>query len=751
MLTPQQIDEISFHKAKFGGYDMASVDAFLEPLTEDYVTLYKENALLKSKMRTLVEKLEESRKNENGSREALENAKKNADKLIAEAQEKARKASEAIVREAREKAAGILAAAQAAADEAARKAATQAPAQTADDRKYPDSRIDSIQAQLNACIEALEQMRAEACEAERAEAPKAQTAAEIAEEPKHQPSVERPWMKFYPPEVSQMAVPELNLNQFLKLTCRGEHLNVIHYYGTDITWKRFNSLVEKTARAMRAMGLGEGDQIPVLMQATPEYLAILLAAERIGASLLMRDNTIEENAEAIAKSGATIMFTHDYVSQEEVDAYLAAGIEKIVTIDPLNYAIRPEIPKYIMRNLKSRYHGKVNAGNALISWYDFQDEGEEFSGTVDADINPDRPLFRAYTSGSTGKSKQVIHSSRTMLGVICQMTGYGSSDDFRPTWMHTILPPALIAVTVSMLLVPMAGNRLLILNPFVDVQDIDLELMRYKPNTWPLIPMFMEILMRSERIPADYDMSHLLTCGAGAEASNNGQIRRAQQFLESHNCHVQFSTSYGQSEAASNITFPAPGYEFGNGNVGIPMPLNVMGIFRGTRECSYNTLGEICATGPGMMLGYDNEEATSNAPVRHDDGMLWLHTGDTGYVNEDGVFFTLGRGLTKRWNEDPLKQSRLVDIQMENLISDAQIPGVKDCFFVTRPDKEHEGFFVPYMYVVLEEGVEVADVRVRAHDALNPHQYPVEIIQIPERPFYHFKTNRLHMEAPFAR
>ena len=62
MLTPQQIDQISFGRATFGGYDMEDVDEFLTPLTEDYVTLYKENALLKSKMRVLVGKLEEYRK-----------------------------------------------------------------------------------------------------------------------------------------------------------------------------------------------------------------------------------------------------------------------------------------------------------------------------------------------------------------------------------------------------------------------------------------------------------------------------------------------------------------------------------------------------------------------------------------------------------------------------------------------------------------------------------------------------------------
>ena len=59
MFTPQQIDQVSFGRSTFGGYDMQQVDEFLEPLTEDYVTLYKENALLKSKMRVLVGKLEE--------------------------------------------------------------------------------------------------------------------------------------------------------------------------------------------------------------------------------------------------------------------------------------------------------------------------------------------------------------------------------------------------------------------------------------------------------------------------------------------------------------------------------------------------------------------------------------------------------------------------------------------------------------------------------------------------------------------
>ena len=88
MFTPQQIDQISFSRATFGGYDMQAVDEFLEPLTEDYVTLYKENALLKSKMRVLVGKLEEYRNNEASMKDAIVNAQKTCDMMVKEAEAK---------------------------------------------------------------------------------------------------------------------------------------------------------------------------------------------------------------------------------------------------------------------------------------------------------------------------------------------------------------------------------------------------------------------------------------------------------------------------------------------------------------------------------------------------------------------------------------------------------------------------------------------------------------------------------------
>ncbi len=88
MFTPQQIEEQTFVKAVFGGYDMQSVDDFLGPLTEDYVVLYKENAVLKSKMKVLVEKLEEYRSQEDSMKKALMAAQQTADNMIAATQKK---------------------------------------------------------------------------------------------------------------------------------------------------------------------------------------------------------------------------------------------------------------------------------------------------------------------------------------------------------------------------------------------------------------------------------------------------------------------------------------------------------------------------------------------------------------------------------------------------------------------------------------------------------------------------------------
>ena len=147
MFTPQQIDQIAFKSAAFNGYDKKSVDEVLEPLTEDYITLYKENALLKSKMRVLVSKLEEYRKNETSMKDAIVNAQKTCDKMVKEAEAKCTQmltdANAAAALNAKN-ADSLIAAEEARVEEAKRAAA---------------AKIEEIQEQIRSCIQALDRIK----------------------------------------------------------------------------------------------------------------------------------------------------------------------------------------------------------------------------------------------------------------------------------------------------------------------------------------------------------------------------------------------------------------------------------------------------------------------------------------------------------------------------------------------------------------------------------------------------------------
>ena len=147
MFTPQQIEQISFGKQTFGGYDMQSVDEFLEPLTEDYITLYKENALLKSKMRVLVTKLEEYRENEASMKDAIVNAQKTCDLMVKEAEEKCKQMlneANAAAAENSKNTDALIAQENARVEEAKQAAATK---------------IAEIEEQVKSCLRSLERIR----------------------------------------------------------------------------------------------------------------------------------------------------------------------------------------------------------------------------------------------------------------------------------------------------------------------------------------------------------------------------------------------------------------------------------------------------------------------------------------------------------------------------------------------------------------------------------------------------------------
>ena len=148
MFTPQQIEEVFFRDASFNGYNKRDVDQFLEPLTEDYITLYKENALLKSKMRILVSKLEEYRNTEASMKDAIVNAQKTCDLMVKEAESKC---------------AAMLGEASEAATRNALNAKVQIHAEEAkveEAKRIAAAKITELEQQFQSCLEALGAIKA---------------------------------------------------------------------------------------------------------------------------------------------------------------------------------------------------------------------------------------------------------------------------------------------------------------------------------------------------------------------------------------------------------------------------------------------------------------------------------------------------------------------------------------------------------------------------------------------------------------
>ena len=558
-------------------------------------------------------------------------------------------------------------------------------------------------------------------------------------------SVDKPWLQFYPEALRNVEVPTITVETFLRAKNPDKNKIAFEYYGNKITWKEFWGEVDKAAKSLKILGFGEGNRIPVFLQSVPAHFILLIAAERIGAAIICRDDIPEELCFAIRKSKSETAFVMDYTSKSDEDLFRATTpMKRVIKVSPYDYADRKSVPDYVEKEIASRYTGAIETTEGDLTWDEFLALGKDYTEDYMAQEDVNRPVFGAYTSGSTGISKLVIHSSSNIVATAFQMSIFIPPSDVPEKWWLPILPPALIAVTVSMAIFPLSAGLIMVLDPFCPLEDIDIAFMEQKPNFWALIPMFCEMLMKSDRIPEDYDMSHLRSIGTGAEAMNERKTQEVEAFFHKHNVKATLSAGYGQSEGCSNFTLPNPMFPLVDGCVGMPMPATTMAVFsEDLEELNYGEIGELCMTGPAMMLhyaGWRGDELTERTLINHPDGNCWLHTGDKAYINEHGIVYILGRGTTKRFGGGELYMMRMETKAV-------RVAGVEDGFFCFVPDQDHEGYFLPYFFVILDETKSLDEVKAGLADALEEYEYPVDIRVIKERPYFHFKTNRKELTA----
>lgn len=563
------------------------------------------------------------------------------------------------------------------------------------------------------------------------------------------PSIDKTWLKHYPEFLFTQRKPCHSIYEKLRAIWTEDNETIINYYDTQITTKEFFDKVHSVAKALCSIGVKEGDSIAVSLESVPEFLELFLACELVGCSVKNFIEPITEAVELINSCTSEFYFTHDYMSQEDGEVvYEKTHIKHIVVVNPL-YSTDSKIGirDNIQKNIQEYYVGAKSEDARNILWADFLDGAKNIDKLPT--IKNGNILFSAFTSGTSGKPKEVLHTSESLMGVINQLALFPSHEKGKDTWLLTILPPSLVAVVVAMMLYPLADGKRLILDPFCKLEDLDIEMMHYEPNCWGLIPIFFNAILESKRIPDDYDMSYFKLFGFGAEPMTNKFISRVQEFLDKHNCQAPFSSGYGQSEGGSDFTVCIGREMIASGSAGMPLIDTTISVFEPgtTNELRYGEVGEVCKTGPGLMVGYADVEKTKEVLKQHSDGKVWLHTGDYGFMIPEGLLFVLGRQGIKVYPD-----KTVYPLGIENKI--LTMNGIKEAIIVSGKDIQNEGFERPYLFIILEENVDKAklmqELKEHIEKVLPMEERPADIFVIDKKPVSHFKTDRKYLRDTYG-
>lgn len=200
-------------------------------------------------------------------------------------------------------------------------------------------------------------------------------------------------------------------------------------------------------------------------------------------------------------------------------------------------------------------------------------------------------------------------------------------------------------------------------------------------------------------------MSHLKGIFSGGDSLSVELKSKVDNFLHEHGSTEQVREGYGMTESVTACCL-TPRFTYKEGSIGIPFPDTYFKICAPAShdEVPYGTIGELCISGPSVMQGYmDNPKETAQTLQLHEDGQVWLHTGDLGTMDEDGFIYFKQRLkrmiITSGYNVYPSQVENIIDAHPDVLMS--TVIGVKDSYRMQRIKA----------FIVLKPGIEASDAR----------------------------------------
>lgn len=505
------------------------------------------------------------------------------------------------------------------------------------------------------------------------------------------------WFQYYGDTPKTLDYPDISLFDMVKNTKEqyGDYI-AYDFMGKSASYNVFLEEIELCAKALLAHGVKRGDAVTVCLPNVPQAIIMFYAINRIGAVASMVHPLSAEQEIAFylneCKSRIAITLTRFYNKFEAIKE--KTDLETVICA-----TIGESLPK--VKGFFYQFIGhepKVKDDGVAISWKAFLKKGKTYESEITYKGKGEDAAAVLFSGGTTGTSKGILLTNLNFNALAMQTDAAGQCL-FPGGVMLSIMPVFHgfgLGIGIHTML---AFGAKCVLIPQINIAEFAKLFKKYRPNYMAGVPTLFEAMMRNEDMK-HADLSCLKGLFSGGDSLSIELKKKVDTFIKERGATIQVREGYGTTECvtASCLT-PAEYYR--EGSIGIPFPDTFYKIVvpETLDEAPAGEMGEICIAGPTLMKEYINHpEETAQTLKEHADGTTYLHTGDLGYMDEDGFVYFVQRLkrmiITSGYNVYPSQIENVIDSHEAVLMS--TVIGVRDnykmqrvkAFIVLRPGFE---------------------------------------------------------------
>ena len=449
----------------------------------------------------------------------------------------------------------------------------------------------------------------------------------------------RPWLKGYPPDVPWDSVftPGLVGTLLDDAVAASGARPCTNFMGRRLSYAEIGALSDRAAKGLRALGVGEGVKVGLLLPNSPTFIIFYFGVLKAGGTVVNFNPlySLEEIEFQIGDSDTKIMVTLDLkVTFDKVEAMLERGaLEKAVVADfaPLLPPLKSMGFKLARRTALAKV-GASRMKRRIVRARDLLNNDGRYDRPV---ITPDAVAVLQYTGGTTGTPKGAMLTHANISINVAQVRLWRNQPTKKDDRILGVLPLFhVFAMTTVMNFGVGSGMEMILLPKFELIETLKL-IGKLRPTMMPGVPTLFNAMLRHPTIKA-FDLSSLEFCISGGAALPI-EVRRGFEAIAG--CNVV--EGYGLSET-SPVATCNPLDSPRDGSIGLPLPateIAIRSLEDPAKEMARGEPGEICIAGPQVMTGYwKNPAETESTFVGR-----FFRTGDVGYMDEDGYIFIVDR------------------------------------------------------------------------------------------------------------